>query len=62
MTTTKMNRYRIKAISPKTGNQIEYDYAAESWPKAKELVLRDNPGARILNVVRVDIIPRREEN
>lgn len=57
-----MKRYRIKAISPKTGREIEYDYAAENWPQAKELILRDNPGARILNVVRVDIIPRREEN
>lgn len=59
---TAMKRYRIKAISPKTGREIEYDYAAESWPKAKELVLRDNPGTRILNVVRVDIIPKRDEN
>ena len=30
MSQTMMKRYRIKAISPRTGNEIEYDYAAES--------------------------------
>lgn len=62
MSQTMMKRYRIKAVSPVTGNEIEYDYAAESWSKAKELLLKDYPRARILNVVRVDLIPKRDDN
>ena len=62
MRQTMMKRYRIKVISPRTGNEIEYDYAAEDWPRAKERVLRENPGVRILNVVRVDLIPKRDDN
>lgn len=45
-----LRRYKIRAISPKTGREVVYEYTARNWKEAVRQLEADVPKVRALSV------------